>query len=219
MKTKVKIAIAEDKELLRKAIISLVEEDDNFEVTSESSNGLELINNLSKSLPDLVLMDYKMPVMDGKEALIAIKKKYPEMKILILSQYDQSELIIDLITHGANGFISKGANTETFFKAINTVICSGKYFDAKVSEALLNNLIQKEDEKYISLSKKSLSEREILILKEICNGGTNKIISNKLYIAPSTVDFHRANIYKKTKTKSIANLVIYAIKNGIIAID
>lgn len=141
MKTKVKIAIAEDKELLRKAIISLIEEDENFQVISESSNGLELINNLNKNLPDLILLDYKMPIMDGKDALITIKKKYPDMKILILSQCDQSELIIDLITHGANGFISKGATTEIFFNAINSVICKGKYFDSKISEALLNNLM------------------------------------------------------------------------------
>jgi DNA-binding NarL/FixJ family response regulator len=218
MPSKIKITIAEDNELIRKAIMFLIERDKKFQIIDEAENGKELIEKLNSKMPDLIILDYKMPIMNGKEALINIRKKYPEVKILMLSLYDECDLILDLLTHGANGFICKSASPETFFHAINSILTEGRYFDSKISEIMLNGL-KKKNSKSILHSKITLSERETSVLKEICNGYSNKLISQKLYISSSTVDFHKGNIYKKTKTKNMADLVMYAVKNGIISVN
>ena len=217
MKQKIKIIIAEDKELFRKALIFFIEGNKKYQIIDEASNGKELIDKLSNNIPDLILLDYKMPEMDGKEALVIIKNKYPEVKILMLSLYDEAELIIDLLSHGANGFVSKSESPEVFFTAIETVITTGRYFDPRISEVLLNGLLKKGEKNHSG--KMSLSEREISVLKEICNGHTNKLISEKLFISTSTVDFHKGNIYKKTYAKNVVDLVKYAIKNGITPVN
>ncbi|MDO9000242.1 MAG: response regulator transcription factor [Bacteroidota bacterium] len=215
---KIKITIAEDHELLRKAMKSLILANGNFEIIDEAINGKELIEKLNNQIPDLILLDYRMPIMDGKEALIEIRKKHPNIKILILSLYDEATVILDFITNGANGFISKSSSAENFFTAINTVVKERRYFDSKISEILLNGLMQKNSKSKLP-SKTSLSERETSVLKEICNGLGNKLISEKLFISASTVDFHKGNIYKKTKTKNAVDLVMYAIKNGIVPVN
>jgi two-component system nitrate/nitrite response regulator NarL len=206
--------IAEDHELVRKAFISLLNESRTAEVIDEACNGKELLHKLKLTLPDIVLMDYRMPVMDGREALQIIKAKNPEVRVIMMSVHDDNDLIMDFVAKGANGFISKSANPELLFTAILRTYKDGHYFDSKLSQLMANGILNKNNPE--KLKKESLSDREISVLREICNGNTNKGISERLYISTSTVDFHKGNIYKKTNCKNVVDLVKYAFKHGII---
>jgi len=215
MKSKIKIMIAEDHALVRKALISLLKESRSIEVIDEADNGKELLHKLKVKLPDIVLMDYRMPVMDGREALQIIKAKHPEVKVIMMSVQDDNDLILDFVAKGANGFISKSANPELLFTAIARTNNEGHYFDPKLSQFMANGILNHKNRSE-KLKKESLSDREISVLREICNGNTNKGISERLYISKSTVDFHKGNIYKKTNCRNVVDLVKYAFKHGII---
>jgi two-component system response regulator DegU len=207
--------IAEDHELVRKGFISLIHELKGAEVIAEAANGKELLHKLKVELPDIILMDYRMPIMDGREALQIIKAKYPQLKVIMMSVHDDTELIMDLVAKGANSFISKATTPDNLYNAIIRTYGEGHYFDTRLSQLMMNGIINQRN--YSEKTKKeSLSDREISVLREICNGGTNRGISERLYIAKSTVDFHKGNIYKKTNCKTVVELVKYAFKHGII---
>jgi DNA-binding NarL/FixJ family response regulator len=217
MKSKNNIILAEEKELSRKALVSLISTNENYQIIAEATCTESLKDILNKNIPNIIIIEYNIATFNGKEVLSFIKRKFPEVKILIMGDSEECEKINDLLTNGADGFISKNETTESFFKAINVVLTNGSYFNSSISEAMLNDLL-KQGQKKVRHGKLSLSDREILVMKEICNGYTNKLISEKLFISSSTVDFHKGNIYKKTNTNNIANLVKYAIKNGIVQV-
>lgn len=202
---------------MRKSFIALLKEDESFEIIGEGSNGKELLDLLKSNLPDIVLLDIEMPVMNGVEALEIINKRFPELKVIMLSMHAGPAFISELMARGARAFLPKNCDAETFFEAIHVVHSEGYYFDKSVSQAMLRGL-QREKAINPLLDELSLSDREIEILKEICDGKTNKQIADQLKISASTVDFHRGNIYKKTKSKNITDLLKYSIKNGIISL-
>lgn len=214
MKTKIRVIIAEDQELVRKAFINLIHGIRGIEVIDEASDGKELLHKIKTNKPDLALIDYRMPIMDGREALNIIKTKNPEIKVIMMSIHDDVDLLMDFIAKGANGFISKSASIEMLFTAITRTFNEGNYFDSRLSQLMANGIINRN--KPERRKNEGLSDRELSVLKEICNGSTNKGISQRLYISTSTVDFHKGNIYRKTNCKSIVELVKYAFKHGII---
>lgn len=216
MKTKIKITIAEDQELVRKAIINLIHGTRGIDVIDEAGNGKELLHKLKVNIPDVAIIDYRMPIMDGREALTIIKAKNPEIKVIMMSIHDDVDLLMDFIAKGANGFVSKSASIEMLFTAITRTFNEGSYFDSRLSQLMANGIININ--KPERRRKEGLSDREISVLKEICNGSTNKGISERLYISKSTVDFHKGNIYRKTSCKSVVELVKYAFKHGFIQV-
>ncbi|HLP13391.1 MAG TPA: response regulator transcription factor [Flavobacteriales bacterium] len=215
---KIKIVLAEDHELMRRALISLLEEDNSIQVVGEAGNGKELLVLLKTVKPDIVLLDIEMPVMNGREALLLIKKKHPEVNVIILSMYDETSLVSDFIANGANAFLSKSASTDTLFKAIKAVKNSGSYFDNSISKSVLKTLLRKNGVNP-HFGEQALSEREVDVLKQLCNGKTNKEIATLFSVSASTIDFHRTNIYRKTKSCNVTDLVKYAIKNAFINLD
>lgn len=217
-KQKIKIVLAEDQHVIRKALRCFIELEKDMQIVSEVCNGKELLEFLKLNTPDVVLLDMKMPIMNGCEALEIICKRFPNAKVIMLSMYDDFNLIIDLMTKGARGFVSKNNSPEFLVQAIREVYKDGHFFDKKVSEAMLNGLLK---EKSINpyFDEQALSGRETEIMKEICNGLTNNSISKKLNISASTVDFHKRNIYRKTKSKNTIDLMKYAIKHQMILIS
>lgn len=217
MKPRIQIIIADDHALIRKAFISLLKEMRNVYVINEASNGKELLNILRNQIPDVVLLNYKMPLMDGREALQIIKSKYPQVKVIMMSSHDNQDVIIDLITKGANGFVSKSSAPEMLFKTILRVQNEGHYFEANISQMMVRGIVN-EKNKSERINKNSLTDREISVLKEVCNGCTKKGISERLYISVSTVDYHKKNIFKKTNSKSVVDLMKYAFRNGLLQV-
>ncbi|MCD6065214.1 MAG: DNA-binding response regulator [Bacteroidetes bacterium] len=187
-------------------------------VIGEAQNGKEVLEFLKVSKPDVVLLDIEMPLMNGKETLEIIKKRFPETRVIMLSMHFDASYINEFMVRGARGYLAKGCDPETLFEAIRAVKKDGHFFGEKVAKAMLNGL-QKERTIAPLLSEIALSDREIDILKEICTGKTNKEIAATLKISASTVDFHKQNIYRKTNSGNVTELVKYAIKNAIVSLD
>jgi len=216
MEAVIKIIITEDQTILRKALISCLKKVDGFEVIAEAANGKQLVDLLKQQSPDIVLLDLKMPVMDGWEALEVIKVRFPKTKVIVLSNNDGIETISKTAAKGATGFVSKNDDVDELILAIKDVYCVGKYYSDTLTRALANysnNNAQEEE------STAMLSKRETEIVKEVCNGLSNTMISKKLFISSSTVDFHKQRIYKKTNSKNVLDLFRFALKNKVVSLD
>lgn len=214
MKKKITIGIAEDHDLVRQGLVMLLDDEDELEVKCEASNGEELLECLKQNKTDVILMDLDMPVLNGLQTLKIIRKKYPSLKVIMLSMYYSDDFISQCIKEGARGFLPKNCSIEKVVDAIYAVHEQGYYFDDKVSKALLLKIIN-DDNFNPTFSQDTLSAREKEVLELICEEKNNNEIAELLCISNRTVDTHRQNILKKTNAKNTAGIVIYAIKNGI----
>ena len=209
MAGKIKIMIADDHALFRKGIISLIEEDQEMNVIGEASNGRELLTHMKVEEPNVVLLDLDMPVMDGNETLLLIRKEYPNVKVIIISIHFSYELTLDLMRKGASACLPKECDPEILWEAINTVGTEKYYYSTST--------VEKSTEYPHYFDKSTLSEREIEVIKLICEGKTNKEKANILKITTYTVDFHRKNIYRKTGQHNPASLTLFAVWLGLIS--
>jgi DNA-binding NarL/FixJ family response regulator len=184
-----------------------------MQVVAEADNGKNFLDHLNKIMPDIVLMDIDMPVMNGIEATRIAMQKYPHLKIITLSMFGEEEYYFKMIDAGAKGFLIKNSDISEVRNAIRTVY-EGKTF---FSEELLLNVVK--NIRTVSLPPKeteTLSEREIEVLQQICFGHSNVEIADLLHISKRTVDKHRSNLLEKTNSKNTANLVMYAMKHKLI---
>lgn len=211
MKQKIKIAIVDDSSFFRVGLKNLIQNQNNFEIIIESSNGKELIAALdgAKQMPDIILLDLEMPVMDGIKTAKYLSKHFPEIKILILTIHHDYRIIRHLLDK-VNGFLKKDKNIDVVFDAINVIYKYDFYFAGLDFKKIITN------SKPISASKIHFTKRELEILKLICQQYTNQKISEKLFISIRTVHGHRENIFKKTNTKNATGLAIYAVKHNLI---
>ncbi len=207
---KYKIIIVDDHKLFRNGLRFILNEIQNVQVVGEASNGKEFINLLEFVVPDLVLMDINMPVMNGVTASKIALEKYPQLNILILSMYGDTEYYNTMIDIGVKGFILKDIDNKELEDAIEKVISGGTYFS---QELLLNLIKSKTFNENIVLTKR---EKEVLGL--ICKGFSNQQISEQLFISQRTVERHRSSLLLKTDSKNSISLVVYAIKHKLISI-
>ena len=208
----IKIILVEDHELMRTTLKYLLKEYQMFEVVGEVGNGKELLDLLKKINADIVILDIEMPVMDGKETLVRMVRQYPDIKVIMLSIHNELQLMHEFIKGGARAYIPKSANEKLFIETLLTVYEKGWCIEPKVLESIIKNSFQTTD----AFAKYSLSNRELEVLKEVCNGKTDKEIANQLKISEHTVHTHRQNTYKKTQTHTIAELVKYGLKNNLL---
>lgn len=211
----IKIAVVDDQCLFRSGLISLIKEFAELDVIIEASNGNDLIREVAKQKPDVILLDVEMPVMNGFETTEYLKKNHPEIKILILTMYNDDEIILHLISKGAHGFLLKNNNIEVIVDAIHAVIENGYYFNDSVSKSMVKGLVSNKKIKP-HFKAVSLSEREIEVVKLISKEHTNKEIADKLFISVRTVDGHRERILGKIKARNTAGIVMYAVKNDLL---
>lgn len=214
MSKKINIAIADDHELVRKGLVSLLREDPQINVVFDVANGLELLEELKKHPVDVVLLDLEMPVCDGREALKIMGINYPKTNAIILSMHYSNEYIMDCMTHGAKGFLPKNSDIEKLVEAIYQVHKNGFFVDSDISKVLLDHAVnvRKNQEKD---PEEKLTGREIEIIKLVCDGLLNKEIADKLFLSVRTVEAHRKNIVKKIHVSNVAGLIKFAIQNGI----
>lgn len=218
MKTKIKIAIAEDHDLFREGMLALLEQERGLEVCFDVGNGQALLNKLSTENVDVVLLDLDMPILSGQEALRVINSNYPTIKVIIVSMYYVDDFIIQTLSLGARGFIPKSASIETVIDAIYSVHEQGYYFEDRVSRTLLYEIATNKD-LIPTFHTKSLSNRETEVVRLICQEKTNKEIADLLCLSVRTVESHRKSIMKKTNSKNLAGIIIFAIKTGIYSLD
>jgi DNA-binding NarL/FixJ family response regulator len=211
---KVSLIVVEDQAIFRKGLRMMLNEMPEVVLTAELCNGKEFLQYLEKAkIPDIVLMDIKMPVMDGIEATIAATEKYPGIRILVLSMFGEEEYLIRMLEAGIRGFLLKNVEEDELRLAIKTVAGDKNYFSNELLPALTNSFIRRknfvEEQKGV-LDK--LSARELEILHLICLGYTNKEIADKCFISDRTAGGHRNNLLSKTGCRNTAELVSFAIK-------
>jgi DNA-binding NarL/FixJ family response regulator len=179
---KIRIAIADDYSIFRDGLKVGFNRDKNLEVIFEASDGQELMQKLEELQPDVILMDLKMPLMDGIEAMKLIRKKYTaDIKILVLTMYDDVKFIIHLMENGANGYLLKNTDPKEIRKAIYSVHESGYYFNDIVTKALLKKLTLKGPIRLSLDQTIEFSERELDVLKMICDEKTASEIGTELF--------------------------------------
>ncbi|APZ47134.1 DNA-binding response regulator [Polaribacter reichenbachii] len=204
------IIMAEDHQMLIDGVKSFFEYDDEINIIGAVNNGDELVKLVTLKQPKLVITDIRMPIMDGIQATRIIKKNMPHINVLAMTMFDQPDAIKQMLDAGATGYILKNSGIKMLSKAIVTVASGETFFDPNVAFNFMNNYI--DDNVTIGKSNKViLSNREKEILSLIANGNTSREISEKLFIAKTTVDTHRKNMIRKLDLASGNELVKYAI--------
>lgn len=216
MKAAVKIALVDDEVLFRKGIAFLLQREENIEIIFEASNGEELLACLEENeiKPDIIVMDLKMPVLNGVEATKIIRKSYPDIKIIALTSYDTKSFIANMIQVGAVAYLIKNTTPKDLIHTINEVAKKGFYYNENVLKIIQETIVSSKTSK-VNLETSFLSPREIEILQLICQQKTTTEIAEHLFLSPRTVEGHRNNLLLKTESRNIAGLVVYAIQNEI----
>lgn len=210
----IQVALTDDQLLFRRGLVLLLRDMPGVQVAFECANGEELLTGLRDNTVDIVLLDLEMPVMDGMAALHRVKTEHPSVKVIILSTHEKEQHIANAMELGANGYMLKAADTDEIESAIRSVHESGYYYSDRVSHVMLHGLVKKQKVKPLFQEVDPLSERELEVLRGICQELTNTEIAGKLFISPRTVEGHRNNMLLKTGAKNTAGLVVYAITKG-----
>jgi DNA-binding NarL/FixJ family response regulator len=220
MEQKIKIVLADDEVLFRKGISFLLDREENIDVIFEASDGVELIDFLkgNNPKPDIIIMDLKMPLLNGIEATKIIHRDFSEIKIIALTSYDSKSFIANMIDVGAVSYLVKNATPQELFATINEVATKGFYYSEYVMDIIQNDLISNKKSK-CSFDTGFITSRELEVLQLICKQKSTIEIGEKLFISPRTVEGHRNNLLLKTESKNIAGLVVYAIQNSIVSLE
>ena len=220
MENKIKIILADDEELFRKGIYFLLQREPNIEIIFEASNGGELVEHLKTTteLPDIIMMDLKMPLLNGVEATKLIHKDFPAIRIIALTSYNTKSFIANMINVGAASYLVKNASPIDMIKTVNEVAQKGFYYNEIVMEVIHQNMISNVASKTV-LDEDFLTEREKEVLELICKQYSSAEIGEMLSLSTRTVDGHRNNLLLKTNSKNMAGLVIFAIQNKIINLE
>jgi DNA-binding NarL/FixJ family response regulator len=211
----IKVAIADDHALFRAGVKTALLGKKDVELIAEADNGMQLLNLLKHIEPDVILLDIQMPIMDGIQTLPEIRKLYPHVKVIILSMHNDHSMISKLMEIGANSYLTKNSDSETIYQAIRTCFEQEFFFNELTNKALLSGLRTKRTEPN-SPQEVNLSDKEITVLKLMCEEKTTKEIADIVEISPRTVEAIRDKLKTKTGAKSMAGLVMYALKSGII---
>lgn len=213
----ISVLLADDHDLMRQGVRSLLEAHPEFEICGEAKNGTEAVRQAIDLCPDVIVLDVSMPEMNGLEAARQIHKRRPDTKILVFTVYDTNEMVRDMLDAGAHGYILKSDAPTHLAAAVEAVAHRDLYFSAGVSniviESLLNSPLRETDGDNEDLP---LSPREIDVVKLLAQGNSNKEIATALFISVRTVETHRRTIHRKLGFTSLAELVRYAIRHHLL---
>ena len=217
MSKTIKIILVDDEILFRKGISFLLGREPNIDIIFEASNGDELISflqNNKNNHPDIIIMDLKMPGINGVEATKIIHVEFPKLKIIALTSYDSKSFVANMIDVGAVSYLIKNATPQELITTINEVAEKGFYYTDYVMKIIQDDVLTAKKTKS-ALDNNFLTAREFEVLKLICSQKSTAEIAEKLFISPRTVEGHRNNLLLKTESRNIAGLVVYAVQNEI----
>lgn len=215
----INVVLADDEELFRLGIAHILSRDEQINIMHQVENGRELIDFLAsiELLPDIIIMDIKMPEMNGVEATKVIHKAYPEVKIIALTTYNTKPFIRNMIDVGASSYLVKNSTPSKVLHTIKQVYHNGFYYDSEVLNAIKGlQTLQHPNASRTQFDDDFISPREKEVLELICKQLTSQEIADELFISRRTVEVHRKNLLEKTEVKNIAGLVIFAIQNGLV---
>ncbi len=216
---KIRVVVADDHTIVRKGLCAILEGETEIEVVGEAEDGREAIKKVEQLQPDVVLLDITMPILNGLEATRQLRKRYPKLKILILTMHDNEEYVFETLRAGASGYLVKRSAPNELISAIKAVYREGSFLSPAVSKKVIDEYVRvgpkkvKEDEEYAKLT-----EREREILQLIAEGRANREIAELLNISIKTVESHRSHLMDKLNIRNIAELTQYAIRKGLISI-
>ena len=214
---KIKVLVAEDHTIVRKGLCALLEAEPDIKVVGEAENGRQAIRMVEELSPDVVLMDITMPELNGMDATRQLKKKNPDLKILILSMHTSEEYIFETLRAGASGYLVKRSATTDLIQAIHVAYRGDSYLSPDISNKVITYYVkQKEGGESEPEGLDKLSDREREVLQLIAEGRANREIAEQLFISAKTVEAHRANIQKKLKISGTAELTKFAIIKGLV---
>lgn len=212
----IKVAIADDHALFRTGVKTSLSARKDIQMVAEAENGMQLLNLLKHVKPDVVLLDIQMPIMDGLTTLPEIKKLYPDIKVIMLSMHNDHSMISRMMEIGANSYLTKESDSETIYQAVKSCFEQEFFFNELTNKALLSGLRTKRSNESSAPHDVQLTEKEITILKLMCDEKSTKEIADIVDLSPRTVEAIRDKLKTKTGVKSMAGLIMYAVKAGIV---
>jgi DNA-binding NarL/FixJ family response regulator len=209
----IKVAIADDHKIFRDGIRMALKDKEFLKIIWEAEDGKDLMHKLKIKLPDVILMDIRMPEVDGINAISLIRKEFETIKIIILTMYDDQEMITKMMEMGANAYLTKTTDPEEIYQAILTCMNDDFYFNDLVNKAVLLKLQHKKTVRQFYPNPVKFNEKELKILKLIADDKTTEEISKEVFLSPRTIETIRQNMKQKVGVKTIAGLVMYGMRN------
>ncbi|MFC2111414.1 response regulator [Bacteroidota bacterium] len=216
MDSQVNILIADDHQIFIDGLKSLLRKEKRFNIVDEKLDGRSAYARIQLGGIDLLITDLSMPGLSGVELVKLVKSEYPNVKVLVLSMHCDTEVVTEILFNEAEGYILKNTGKSEFIAALNKISGDGTYYSSEVLQKMMERV---RKQKAIKEEIIKLTERELEIIKLICNEYTSQEIADKLFISRRTVDTHRQNIIEKTQVKTIVGLIKYAIRNNLACID
>jgi DNA-binding NarL/FixJ family response regulator len=215
MEDPIKVIVADDHELLRDGLVKLLDKYEDIQVVAQASNGKQLVQLSEQLLPDVVLADIQMPLMDGVEATSIITKKWAATRVIAYSMMDNSYRIADMLAAGAKGYLLKGAAKEEIVEGIRAVNADKDYYCNGSTEIMQTALASNRLPPGIAFKKLRFTKREKQIIPLICEGLSAQEISERIFLSPKTIENYKAALLQKTGCKNTANFVYFIMQNNL----
>ena len=214
----IKIAIADDHKIFRDGIKMALSGKENLKMLWEAEDGKDMMHKIAIQKPDVLLMDIRMPEIDGINGIDLIRKEYEDIKIIVLTMYDDQQMISKMMEMGANAYLTKTTDPEEIYEAIRTCMNEDFYFNELVNRAVMGKLMQKKNVRhhYGANIPIHFNEKEIKILKLLAEDKTTEEISKTIFLSPRTVETIRQNMKIKVNAKTIGGLIMYGMRNRLI---
>jgi two-component system response regulator NreC len=214
---RLRLLLGDDHRILRHGLRKILEEKPEFQVVGEAGDGREAVKMAAALVPDVAILDIAMPLLNGIEATRQILRRVPSCKVLILSMHADEPYIARALQAGARGYLLKDSASTDLLRAVSAVASRKAFFSAVISQAMIDDYVRRVADASIQDPYETLSEREREIFQLIAEGHSNKDVALILSISPATVETHRAHILQKLDVHNTAELVLYAVRKGVIS--
>lgn len=216
----IKVMIADDQTLIRESLEIVLSAHDNIKLVKGAADGFEVLENIKAEKPDVILMDIRMPKMDGVMCTKEVKEKYPDIKIIILTTFDDDDFVFSALKYGASGYLLKGVSMDDLYHAIETVYKGGAMINPDIatkvfklfSQMAQSNFAVQVDEKNVD----DLTNNEWRIIQQVAQGLSNKEISAKLFLSEGTVRNYLSSVLSKLDLRDRTQLAIWAVQSGVL---
>jgi len=213
---RIRILLADDHTLVRQGLRKVLEVRDEWEVIAEANNGRDAVRLAEEHRPDVAIIDVAMPLLNGIEATRQIARKVPGTRVLVLSMHADEAYVTQILQAGASGYLLKESADVDLMQAVEAVAAGKSFFSPAIARVMLDDYVRQLADKGITDRYDALSDREREIFQLVAEGKTNKEIAAILSVSPSTVETHRAHIMEKLDVHSAAEIVLYAVRRGVI---
>lgn len=211
------IVVADDHTLMRQGICKILEEQPDWSVVGQASNGRDAVRLVLEQKPNVAIFDIGMPVLNGIEACRQITRRLPHVHVLILSMHAEEAYITQALQSGAHGYLLKDSADIELLRAVESVAAAKSYFSPAVARVMLDDYVRQLSQRGLVDRYDSLSEREREIFQLVAEGHSSKAIATVLGVSPATVETHRAHVFQKLDVHNTAELVLYAVRRGVIS--